>query len=485
MILRRLLILLSLASLGRPLAAEVRVDAPPVFLGFAPVIRVSGLEPRAKARLHVFRMFSRWETDDPAKRTGWKQVPVWLHAWADVQADRRGDVDIARTQVRSGTYQGRDPYGLLWSGRKPGDPLLASALVAGFDPRLLMEGEGRIVVTVGETLRAQASLRSAPPPDLRTALIEAGVLNGAYAAPADGRRHPAVILLHGSEGGDKEGALALAQRFAGQGFAAFALNYFAWDLKQIPGVPNAHVNQPIELLDEVRKWLAQQPEADVGHIGVYGHSKGAEYAAVAATHLPWIRAVAACVPSDSVWEGYGIGDPRNKAATSLARPEQMSSWSWQGKPLPYISLPPGDDRSRYYNNAAYYESRRSADPAAARLARIKVEKASARFLWLGSGRDEVWASGAMAKANHEELVRAGKGRQSELIVYQKAGHGICGDGTYPTRLWADSSDDPRRPDLDADGFSTGDAWRRIVRFLHRTLDVKPAKSGNRLTRSSA
>lgn len=211
MILLRLLVLFSLASLGCPLAAEVRVDVPPIVLGFAPIIKVSGLQPRAKARLHAFRMFSRWETDDPAKRTGWKQVPVWLHAWADVQADSRGEVDIARTPVRSGTYRGRDPYGLLWSGRKAGDPLLESAPVAGFDPHFLRDGEGRVVVTVGEKILGQASLRSASPPDLRSAQIGAGVLNGAYAAPADGRRHPAVILLHGSEGGDKEGALTLGR----------------------------------------------------------------------------------------------------------------------------------------------------------------------------------------------------------------------------------------------------------------------------------
>ena len=150
-------------------------------------------------------------------------------------------------------------------------------------------------------------------------------------------------------------------------------------------------------------------------------------------------------------------------------PNQLSSWSWQGSPLPYIALPAGDVRSRYLNNTAYYEARRAADPKSAAAARIPVERSNARFLWVGGGRDETWASGAMAKRNDQELKRAGKARNSELRVYQKASHAICGDGSYPTRLWVDDSPDPKKPDLDEDGRATVDAWQSVVAFFKRTL----------------
>ena len=461
--------LLCFAQLSPLAIAKVRIEAPPVVSGHAPEIRVAGLARRQTVRIHLFRMFKRWDTDDPTKRGGWHSVPQPLHAWADVRADAKGVIEMRRVRVTAGTYLGTDPYGLMWSGRKTGDPLLAAAVVPGFDVASLRDGENRIVVTDGKAILSQANFGSVAPPGLVSEAVAQGSLNGAYAAPADGRRHSAIILLHGSEGGDRDSAIAIAERFAGQGFAAFALNYFAWDLKGLADIPNTHVNQPIELLTHVRDWLAMRPEADAVRIGVYGHSKGAEYATVAATHLTWIKAVAACVPSDSVWEGYGIGDLRNKPQPALTAPTQVSSWSWAGRPVPYIALPPTDDRSHYFNNTAYYEARRTADPVAAAAARIPVETSDARFLWLGGERDETWASAAMAARNDSALRRAGKGPSSELRVYPKASHAICGDGTYPTRLWADDSRDSRRPDLDADGRATIHAWQSIVAFFNRSL----------------
>lgn len=462
-------VIIAALLVSTPSYATVRVEAPPAIWGFEPVIRITGLAPRENVRVHMFRGFVRWDTDDPTKRSGWRPVPITLHAWADVRADRRGTIDLSRASSGAGTYRGRDVYGLWWSGRKPGDALLAGVTVNGFDPNSISDGQSRIFVTRNGDSLASVNAVGRAPEGLRTVLVADGAINGAFAAPADDRRHPTIILLHGSEGGDRDAAQAIAQRFAGQGFAAFALNYFAWDLKGLSGIPNAHVNQPIELLDQVRAWLARQPEADTERMGVYGHSKGAEYAAVAATYLPWIDAVAACVPSDSVWEGYGIGDPRNRPNANQVMPTQLSSWSWQGRPLPYIALPASDDRSRYFNNTAYYEARREADPAAAAAARIPVERSNARFLWIGGGRDETWASGAMAQRNDRQLTQAHKARNSELLVYPRASHAICGDGTYPTHLWADQSTDPRRPDLDEDGRATADAWRRMVRFFRRAL----------------
>ena len=454
-------------STGAP--AEVRIEAPVLVSGDAPAIRVTGLAKNQPVRVHAFRMFSRWESADPQKRSGWRQLPQPLHAWADVRADRTGKIDLARAVVSEGTYHGADAYGLLWSGRKPGDAKLASAAVPAIDLAALRDGQTEIVVTSGAAILARAPLQSRAPDGLVNVAVAQGVLNGAYAAPDDGRRHPSVILLHGSEGGDTEGARAIAQRFAHQGFAAFALNWFAWDLKNIRGAPNAHVNQPIELLGQVRDWLALQPQADATRIGLYGHSKGAEYAAVASVYLPWIKAVAACVPSDSVWEGYGVGDARNRPEPGRVPPAQLSSWSWRGVPLPYIALPPADDRSRYFNNTEYYEARRHANAIAAASALIPVERSSAYFLWLGGGRDEIWASGEMARRNDVALRRAGKGDRSDIRVYPRSSHAICGDGTYPTRLWADDSTDPRRPDLDADGYATVDAWRHIIAFFRRVL----------------
>lgn len=432
--------------------------------GHDPRIEVTGLVAGQSIRVHAIRLFSGWE---PGPDGNWIEAPKPLHSWADFVADDSGAVQLWRASPMAGTYSGVDAYGLLWSGRliRKDDPL--SALPIGFDASVLKTGETRLLISEGQEALGMATLTSRPAQALKVQTVSEGRLNGIYAAPEDGARYPVLILLHGSEGGDLAAARSMAVRFAGQGYATFAFNYFAWDLAGLEGVPNAHVNQPIEMITVVRDWLAKQPEADVERLGLYGHSKGAEYAELAAIHLPWIKAVVACVPTDVVWQGYGIGDGRNRSNPYGAPPPNYSSFSWNGMPLPYIPLE--GDRSGYHNNTGFYDARRAELGDGAIAAQIPVEQSQASFLWLGGGRDEVWASGEMARRLDARLRVAGAADRSELHVYEKAGHGICGDGTYPTRLWSQDTNDERDPDRDADGRATVDGWQRIRAFLAREL----------------
>lgn len=443
---------------------DLQISGTVVVSGAEPQIEIENLVPGQRIRVHSIRMFAGWEPDE---RGNWVPVAKPLHAWADFRADEGGAVRLWLTSPLAGTYSGIDGYGIFWSGRMvtsaEGDPYLPE----GIEFADLNEGQSRIIVSRDGEVLNTSMIEFQPPPGLRTEQVARGSLNGGYAAPAEGGRYPALILLHGSEGGDRDTAMSMAMRFAGQGYAAFAFNYFAWDLQNIAGVPNAHVNQPIEMLSAVRSWMEQQPETDVERFGLYGHSKGAEYAEVAAVQLPWIDAVAACVPTDVVWQGYGVGDGRNRAVPDIQPPENYSSFSWNGQPLPYIPLE--GDCSPFHSNTDFYEAKREQSGDLAQDAAIPVEQAHAAFLWLGGGRDEVWASGVMAQRLDQRMRAAGLSERSELHVYDAAGHGICGDGTYPTRLWSSDSFDPRDPDLDANGRATVDAWRRIQTFFSSRL----------------
>lgn len=460
------LLLALLLLFAEPAAAQVRIlPEGSAITGFAPDIRISGLPPGAKARLHVYASYERWQQDDDGN---WKPSVKTYQAWADIVADGKGRVEMDSYKVTSGTYNGVDGYGLLWSMRKPTDPLLAGAEPTGANAPTPEPGKFVLLLTQGDKVIGHGSFRYAEPAGLKAQVVAEGRLNGFYAAPEPARRLPTIILLHGSEGGGADEARALATRYAGQGFAAFALNYFAWDLKGLKGPPNHHVNQPVELIAQVRDWLAKQREANVKKLGVYGHSKGAEYAVLAASYYPWIKAVAACVPSDAVWEGYGINDGRNRFDATLKWPEQRSSWSWQGKPLPYIPLRAWEDR-KWFDNSERYSTSRAEHPVEAEAALISVEHSKARFLLLGGGRDEVWASGEMAEKLAARMRRAGKGKRVTVQVYPAAGHQICSDGTYPTHIWADPSPDPRVKDPVAEGAAAADAWQRIVRFFKASL----------------
>ena len=459
-----ILVLIILAISSPVLARTPEVSGSQIISGFEPKLEARGLAPLQRVRIHVVRMFSIWQ---PSADGEWREVPKPLHAWADFIADSNGTVEVWRASPLAGTYAGIDPYGLLWSGRPIGGAAVDFFLPNGFDSVGLRDGEARILLTVDGVSVAADSVAFMTPEGLTIENVSSGRLNGVYAAPDDGEKHPALILLHGSEGGSADAARELAVRFAGQGYAAFAFNYFAWDLANLEGVPNAHVNQPVEMIGVVRDWLATRPEADVERLGLYGHSKGAEYAEVAAIRLPWIKAVAACVPTDVVWQGYGIGDERNRSNSFGAPPDQYSSFSWQGAPLPYVPL--DGDRSAYPTNTDFYEAKRAEFPTHASEAAIPIDQANARFLWLGAERDEVWASGTMAAELDRRMTEAGEGAKSELHVYTAAGHAICGDGTYPSRLWSDDSTDPHAPDLDANGRATVDAWRQIKNFFAVTL----------------
>ncbi len=460
---------LLLLALPTAASSDVIVEPRAAFpSGFEPAIAVTGLAPGQQVRVHSFASFGRW-VDAGGGR--WKEVVDTYHGWADVAADRSGQVDMRRARIVSGTYGGIDGYGLLWSMRKPTDPLVTGAMPSGIAKPIPVAGTTALIVTDGARIIATGALAFADPPGLTIRPVAEGRVNGVFAAPAGKGRRPTVILLHGSEGGGADEARALAVRYAGQGYAAFALNYFAWDLKKLVGPPNYHVNQPIELIADVRNWLSRQPEADVARLALYGHSKGAEYALVAATRYPWVKAVVGCVPTDVVWEGYGIGDGRNRPDPSLTWPAQRSSWSWGGVPLPYIPLRPWQDPGHgpWFDNSERYDVSRADHPAEANAAAIPIERSNAQFLLIGGGRDEVWSSARMATTLRDRMRRSGKGGKVELVTYPRAGHQICGDGIYPTHIWADASTDPRVKDPVAEGAAATDAWHRIKIFLAKRL----------------
>jgi dienelactone hydrolase len=449
-------------------SAKPRLEVATIVSGQTPSVSVSGLAPRAAVRIASLRAFEVWTNEDA---NGWKPKTIPLVGWADVNADAQGRIDMTTANIRSGSWTGIDPYGLFWSVRK----LSYSGIPAGLEDLVAAQtakrGETRLFLIAGDSVTATATATFAEPPNLKIEAVSIGALNGVFAAPEGARGAPAVILLHGSEGGDAASARALAVRFAGQGFAAFALNYFAWDMSGIETISNVHINIPIERIAEVRAWLAQQTEADVTRLGVYGHSKGAEFAAVAAVRYPWIKAVAACVPSDVVWEGYGIGDPRAQRLRREPDPAVRSSWSWQGEPLPYVPLRPYvDANAAYFDNTERYDRSRNDDPVAARRAIIAIEQSPAAFLLIGGGKDEVWASGRMADALAARLRAANRPDDAAALVFADAGHGICGDGTYPPNVWSEDSADPRVKDLNAEGKAAVTSWQATASFFKRVLN---------------
>ena len=238
---------------------------------------------------------------------------------------------------------------------------------------------------------------------------------------------PAIILLGGSEGGDR-GARSLAPRFLAEGYAVLGVPYYspAWggQPQQFPDLPSAFVNIPVDKASIAKDWLAKREDVQSENIGIYGVSKGAEFALLAGSKIEGFAAIAAIVPTDVVWEGWGAGPYEGK----------LSSFSWQGEPLPFV---PYDGMGEEFSNPTGPEGRprlrlphdkgRNANPDRAVAARIDVEAIDEPLLVAGGDADLVWNSGEMAQIIAER--RAEAGLPTVSLVFTDAGHFLSGDGT--------------------------------------------------------
>ena len=365
----------------------------------------------------------------------------------------------------SGTYSGADPLGLLWSGIRL--PLEGDAEMP-VTHDLGLQGSNDIVVRVeapslGSKHWAETRLLLTDGA-ARLAIQEVGLpgLNGVFARPRDtsSRPLPAILLLHGSEGGSKESAQATAIRFANLGYAAFALNYFAWPAANLNGVPQAFVDIPVEELATARTWLMQQHGVDADHLAVWGASKGAEFALVGAAHYPWIDRVVACVPSSVVWSGFG---------RPPAPGEVYSSWSIDGKGLPYIPYDNFQDSlDRKFSSA--FVHKRSFDKATSQeraAARIPIEQANAKILLLAATNDVVWPSGVMANEIEKTLFNAHTQATVQSFIFENASHFICGTGSEPRRINPVHKPEGNDPSPEADAHAAEMGWKATQDFLRR------------------
>jgi dienelactone hydrolase len=438
-----------------PVNAEIAITAAPQFdpLLVSPVV-VSGALPNEKLTVVATRQMTVWRPD---AQGNWGPVPVDFIAWAEFLADSKGRLHIGKATPMTGSYAEPDPLGLFWSGYPAdGDAVPASfkALGTGKADR------AQFRVLRGDIVIAENEIRlSRDNSNLRVATVQQPGLVGVFAAPKDGKRLPTLIVLHGSEGNNIEKARNNALSYAAQGFATFAVAWYTQPYEPTEHVPSSGLEIDVNQLERARAWLDRQPEADAKRIGLFGTSKGGEFAMLAASRFPWVKAAVGCVPSDIVWQGFGEGE--NVLPV-------RSTWQLDGRALPFVPLYPYVD-GRFRDNTDRYERSRRFNADAAQLARIPIEKTKARLLLIAGDLDEVWASGAMARNIAETMQHAGKGKQVETLIAPKAGHGVCGDGSFPVRAYGKDDPDPDRKSLNAEGHATVTAFRRTVAFLKSVL----------------
>ncbi len=410
------------------------LPAAPVLSGEPVGLALAGLPPKAKVVV-------------VARRAG--ASGAQLESTATFAADGRGSVDLAHATPLAGSYTTAGDAGLFWS------------MTETAPKSELPKGLVRVVATVDGVEAATADLHlEQGRADLVTTPVPAQQGAFVISAPADGKRHGAIIVLGGSEGGDWA-ARSLGARLASRGFVVLGFPYYApayGGPSQFPDLPAAFADIPVDRLQAAHDILAARADVDPARIGVYGVSKGAEYALLAASHFAWLHAVVAIVPSDVVWEGWG----KPVAAGTL------SSFSWQGKPLAFV---PYDDIMVEFMKAAKgeamalrgpHERGKLKHPESLAAARIRVADYRGALLVAGGGKDQVWPSFDMA-ANVAATRRA-HGETTLLLNYPDAGHGLSGDGYGSTGYTAGIGGTPA-----SNAAAQLDLWPKTIAFLKRWL----------------
>jgi carboxymethylenebutenolidase len=161
---------------------------------------------------------------------------------------------------------------LVWlSGwRRPQTP--AAAAVA--------EGESAQQATDGVVSRPESKkldLPSLPPPEPSIRSFESGgvAIRIQEFLPKGKRKHPAIILLHGSSGPNWELGNA-AQQLADKGYAAFVLHYLdrSGMVAVDPGVSDVEFIKWMRTVSDAILFVGKQPQVDPKYVGLLGYSLG-------------------------------------------------------------------------------------------------------------------------------------------------------------------------------------------------------------------
>lgn len=435
--------------------SPVLLVTPEITLIDAPVtLRLHGLPPGQNVSLRA------WLDDTQGNR--------WA-SWARFRADAHGTIDVGTQRPEEGTYQDADPMGLFWS---------MNPLPLGERPRpFISSAERPLMVTLtaevdGMLFMQKQLTRLFLGPGVRKVSLQGTPVVGSLFLPCSSNPCPGLLLLGGSSGAVLEQQAAL---LASHGYCALALAYFGKDR-----LPAELTEIPLEYFGQALQWLQNQEEVLPNKLAVLGISKGAEAVLLLASTFESIKAVVSYAPSAVVYEGLaGSEENQNK-----------SSWSYQGKSLPFLSQAPSPSLLAYEqqclreNIPVAFRSRylfsfeqRGRDEQAA----IPVEKVNGPVLLISGQDDQMWPSEHFGFLVEQRLKQRGFPHDVLHLTYENAGHKI-GIPFLPTTTLHQTYH-PVADILCAYGgtpagnaFASAHSWQHLFVFLEKRFREIPTSS---------
>jgi dienelactone hydrolase len=381
------------------------------------VIRALGLQPNERIAI-------RSELTDGAG--------VRWSAQAEFVADAQGIADVSRQATVAGSYKGVSAMGLIWS------MMPAAKNVSAYQPppNLGPQTVEFQLMRKGQKIAGAQFVQASVGEGVRRIPVREGDLRGVLFVPAGGERHPAVVVVGGSNGGVPSRPAAW---LASRGFVALALAYFHYD--DLPPMLEAI---PLEYFQRGMAWLMNRPEVSGNRLAVMGTSRGGELALQLGSMFPAIGAVVAYVPANV------------RYAACCGNTRVPYAWTWGGRPLPYL-LP-------------RFARSRGAAPEAA----IEVEQTRGPVLMISGEDDRLWRSWEMADAVAARLKRSKFTYSFANLKYPHAGHSAGRPDIRPT--WQGAARHPisgRMEDLGGsaagDAESSIDSIPKVLEFLRKSL----------------
>ncbi len=399
-----------------------------------PCIRVTGLQPMIPITIRATAMDMTGATFTSSARF----VP---------HAD--GVVDTTKA-IANGAYTGIDPMGLFWSldGKGAFQPPIAGTIETTID----------VLDESGQTIASSKLQRRMIPVDVQVTELRRpdSQLVGRFYEHT-GTKRAAILAITGSNGGiDKR----MAPFLASGGYNVLSLAYYHFE-----GVWPDLIEIPLEYFQSALQWLSHQPSVDGHRVGIVGVSKGSEAALLTASYFPdLVHAVGAIVPTAFVWEGADArarfgGDPHFDAPGK-------SSWSLNGKPLPFVHKFVSPQRLAKRPAGVLDEYEPPLDRPIDAETVIPVERIRAPIFLASAGDDFAWPSLQMSRDIRNRLAAHHFAYAVEGHEYPMAGHGISPPGfRVGTALGGTPAENAR---------AGADAWTHLRMFLDANLGSKSA-----------
>nr|WP_241154247.1 acyl-CoA thioesterase/BAAT N-terminal domain-containing protein [Streptococcus sp. ZJ1593] len=191
-------------------------------------------------------------------------------------SDQQGSISLNETVCQSGSYQGQYPMGLFFNSRP--DKIRKMNLPSRLEDIPLNE-RFDVLLEVFEGKQKLGELRFQRYYQLLHISRQDVSFSQAKARlfyPEKARNLPAIVVLSGSDG-RIEKAQNIAQLLASHGFVTLAVAYFG-----LEGTPEALDRIDLGFMEEILPYLSSMSQVDKERIGIYGRSKGAELALMAA-----------------------------------------------------------------------------------------------------------------------------------------------------------------------------------------------------------